>query len=215
MVFRRLKQQQGFTLIEILVAVAIFGLLSVAAYTVLDAGMRSQANSEPRLQQLAELQRFMHSLSKDINYLSLRRSRNELGDVEPILSGTSDLGGQIFELSLTRTAWRNPANFPRSNLQHVSYRLEDGKLIRKHRIFPDQAPNSPEQEVELISEITAARVQFMDNQELWQDQWGLFIEQQNILPRAIRIRLETKRFGEIERFFFLEPMAVPKPESQS
>ena len=199
-------------------AVAIFGLLSIAAYTVLDAGMRSQADSEPRLQQLAELQRLMHNISRDINYLSVRRARNELGDYEAILSGSSDLGGQIFELTLTRTGWRNPARFPRSNLQHVSYRfnVEEQRLIRKHRIFPDQAPNSPEQEVILATNIVSARIQFQNDQQMWVDQWGMFAEEQSTLPRAIRITIETQRFGEIERFFFLPPMTpVEETESES
>lgn len=214
MVFQRLtsRQHRGFTLIEILVAVAIFGMLSIAAYTVLDAGMRSKADTEPRLQRLAEMQRLMHKITEDINYLSMRRARNELGDIQAILSGSSDLGGQTFELSLTRTAWRNPARFPRSNLQHVSYRLEEQKLYRKHWIFPDQAPNSPEQDVLLAEGIISARVQFQNNQQQWLDQWGIFIEQQDQLPRAMRIRIETKRFGVIERFYYLEPMTIIKED---
>ena len=136
-----MTSQKGFTLIEVLVAVAIFGMLSVAAYTVLDSGMRSQRQSEERLSHLAEIQRLFFNMSQDIAYISKRPSRNDLGDVEPLLYGESEVSGQGFKMAFNRTNWRNPAAFPRSHMQHVEYRFEDEKIFRKHRVFLDMAPN--------------------------------------------------------------------------
>lgn len=198
-----MKHNRGFTLIEILVAVAIFGLLSLAAYTVLDNAMRSQIQAEQRLEHLAQLQRVFYNLGQDLNYFILRQSRNELGDREPVLSGESDLSGQSFSLSFNRSNWRNPARLPRSQLQHLNYYFEEGKLFRKHRIFLDQAPNSTEVVRQLASDIKAVRIEFLGPDKQWRDNWGQYPEQADKLPLAIRVQLTSEKLGELERLFSL------------
>ena len=128
-------RSRGFTLIEILVAVAIFGFLSIGAYTVLDAGMRSRQQTEARLTQLATLQRAVQTIEKDLQMLSLRQVRDEFGDKIPLLRGQSEQSGQESAIEFTRSDWRNPAGLPRSNLQHVIYNFEQGELKRLHSIF--------------------------------------------------------------------------------
>ncbi|MEL0068585.1 MAG: type II secretion system minor pseudopilin GspJ [Gammaproteobacteria bacterium] len=195
--------QRGFTLIEVLVAVAIFGMLSVAAYTVLDSGMRSQKQSEERLSHLAELQRLFFNISQDFAYISKRPSRNDLGDLEPLLYGESDVSGQGFKMAFNRTNWRNPAGFPRSHMQHVEYRLEDEKIYRKHRVFLDMAPNTPEVDRMLAADIESVIVQFQSPTKQWSDGWGQFVEMQDKMPVAVRIQITSKLFGELERYFFI------------
>jgi general secretion pathway protein J len=200
-------RSKGFTLIEILVAVAIFGLLSIAAYTVLDSGMRSQQQAETRLEHLAQLQRLFHTLNQDIQYLVPRQTRDDLGDLEAFLGGESDLAGQQFELHLTRSRWRNPADYPRSHLQRVEYRFEDEQVIRKHRVFLDKVSNSPEVDRLIAKDIESIRIQFKDVNGQWQDQWGRFEGQANNLPSAILIQVRSKLLGDIERFYLLTPFA--------
>jgi len=203
-----MKRQTGFTLIEILVAVAIFGLLTVAAYTVLDSGVRSKQQSEARLEHLAQIQRLFYSLSNDLQYLAYRRVRDELGDYQPLMSGESDLSGLAFKLAFSRSNWRNPAGFKRSNLQFVDYRIEDNQVIRRHRVFLDKAPNSAEMDRTLADGINAISVRFLDANQQWQDQWGMFEEQQLSVPLAVVISIETDLYGEIERYFSIEKQGL-------
>ena len=198
-----MRAQHGFTLIEILVAVAIFGLISIAAYTVLDSGMRSQRESEERLSHLSELQRLFFSLSQDVAFLTQRRSRNDLGDEEPIMFGESDISGESFVLAFNRANWRNPAGFPRSHLQHVEYRFEEENIYRRHRVYLDMAPNSPEVDRRLASQIESVRIEFKSPDGQWSDGWGQFSEMRTKLPRAMRIQVTSKVLGEVERYYFL------------
>ena len=204
-----MKRQTGFTLIEILVAVAIFGLLSIAAYTVLDSGMRSKQQTETRLEHLAQLQRLFHTLNQDFQYIVPRKTRNELGDLEPLLKGESDLAGEYFELAFSRSHWRNPAGFRRSQLQYVQYRIEDKQIFRRHRVFLDAAPNTPEIDRLLAKDIESVRIQFKVQEEQWSDQWGRFSDQASI-PSAIRIQVTSALLGEIERYYHLPKFEVTK-----
>ncbi len=196
-----MRRTQGFTLIEILVAVAIFGLLSVGAYTVLDAGMRSRAQTESRLSRLEMLQRAIQVIEKDLRMISLRLVRDEFGDKLPLLKGQSEESGQQFFLEFTRADWRNPAGLPRSNLQHVIYRFDQGKLERLHTIFLDQASNSPKITRTLLEDVNAFSLEFLNEQNQWKNDWSILglSDAKVPLPKAIKIKFELEPFGEIER----------------
>ena len=196
-----IKNARGFTLIEILVALVIFGLLSIGAYTVLDAGMRSQQSTETRLSRLETLQRAIQSIEKDFRMFSLRQVRDEFGDKVPLLRGQGDLAGQSISFELTRGGWSNPAGLPRSNLQHVTYRFEQGSLKRIHSIFLDQATNSPKVVRTLIEDVVLMDIAFLDDNNQWQSSWGVFNADAETfpLPKAIKIKIELQPFGLIER----------------
>jgi len=198
-------QSSGFTLIEILVAVAIFGLLSVGAYTVLDAGMRSQAQTESRLSKLETLQRAMQTIERDLQMLSQRLVRDEFGDRVPLFRGQSDISGQQSSFEFTRADWRNPAGLPRSNLQHLMYKFEQGKLQRTHSIFLDQSSNSPKISHVLLEDMHSMSLSFLNKSGQWITNWGMFNDTENNLPfpKAVKITMEVDPFGSIERIIII------------
>lgn len=57
----------GFTLVEVLVALAIFALIGVAGFSMLDQVLRTQRQTEGRLERLAEMQRAMHLITLDFS----------------------------------------------------------------------------------------------------------------------------------------------------
>ena len=198
-------RSKGFTLIEILVAVAIFGLLSIGAYTVLDAGMRSRQQTETRLSQLEVLQRAIHNIETDLQMISQRHVRDEFGDSLPLMRGESDLSGKDGFLELTRSDWSNPARLPRSNLQHVIYQFEQGSLKRLHSIFLDQASNSTKVVRTLLENVTTFSFEFLDKKGLWLNNWATLTntDEQSELPIAVRLKLELEPFGKIERVLLI------------
>ncbi|MFT5450640.1 MAG: general secretion pathway protein J [Enterobacterales bacterium] len=206
---------KGFTLIEIIVAVAIFGMLSIGAYTVLDAGVRSQRQTEFRLEKLATLQRALQSIEKDLQMLSLRQVRDEFGDKVPLLRGQSDVSGQASVLEFTRSNWRNPAGLPRSNMQHIIYNFEQGKLSRLHNIFLDQVSSSPKVTRVLLDDLKSMSISFLNEAGQWSNTWSMLDaqSQKTPLPKAIKISLEVDTFGLIERLIIIDLVAKAKEES--
>ena len=208
---------KGFTLIEIIVAVAIFGMLSIGAYTVLDAGVRSQRQTEFRLEKLATLQRALQSIEKDLQMLSLRQVRDEFGDKVPLLRGQSDVSGQASVLEFTRSNWRNPAGLPRSNMQHIIYNFGQGKLSRVHYIFLDQASNSPKVTRALLEDLKSMSISFLNKAGQWTNTWAVFDTQslETPLPKAIKISMDVDIFGLIERLIIIDLVAKTKSEEES
>ncbi len=203
---------RGFTLIEILVAVAIFGLLSIAAYTILDAGMRSRQQTEERLGKLEIVQRAIHTIEQDLRMVSGRQVRDEFGDKVPILRGESEQSGLQSFFEFTRAGWRNPAGLPRSNLQHILYNFEQNTLKRHHTIFLDQTSNSPGVTRTLLEDVTHFSLQFLNQQKQWKNSWSQSgnSNDNQPLPRAVKLSLELESFGKIERLILLAATNSPK-----
>ncbi|MEF1305290.1 type II secretion system minor pseudopilin GspJ, partial [Vibrio owensii] len=66
---RNSKSNRGFTLIEVLVSIAIFASMSVAAYQVVSQVQRSNVLSQERTQRLNELQRAMVMMDNDFRQM--------------------------------------------------------------------------------------------------------------------------------------------------
>lgn len=113
---------KGFTLLEVLVAVALTALIGVGATQLLSGIIDARQATEIRSEQLASLQRFDLTVSRDIEQFIARNIRNEFGESSPAL----ELNGRDYLIEFTRTGWRNipQATTPRVELQRVAYKLE-------------------------------------------------------------------------------------------
>ena len=104
----------GFTLLELLVALAIFGLLAAMSYSGLHAVLQQQLYTEQAAERLGALQKLYLIMQRDIEQIVARTVRDEFGDAQlPVVGGDA--------LQFTRGGWRNPAGRQRSTLQRVGY----------------------------------------------------------------------------------------------
>ena len=110
----------GFTLLELLIAIAIFALLALATYRMFDSVMQTDQATRVQEQRMRELVRAMGALERDLTQAVERPVRDELGDNRGafLSEGEND---QIVEF--TRGGWRNPLGQARSRLQRVRWSL--------------------------------------------------------------------------------------------
>lgn len=64
------RHRDGFTLVEVLIALALFALIGVAGFTLLDSVLRTQNATETRLTRMAEIQRAMLVVTSDLDQLT-------------------------------------------------------------------------------------------------------------------------------------------------
>lgn len=197
---QRPTKQSGFTLIEVIIAMSIFAIVSLLAYSGLHSVINSKTHTEGSLERLRELQMTMLSLNGDLQQLSNRNGRDALGGV--LLNVSTQNSDYI--LSFTRNGWRNPANQPRSTLQRVAYKLDEDKLIRLYWPHVDRADDEQLVERTLIGNIESLELRFLDDKNQWQTDWPsanalASAQPSTTLPLAVEVTLKMNDWGEIKR----------------
>lgn len=196
----RLTAVRGFTLLELLVTMAIFAVISALALGGLNAVVTQQTIAKAEMQRLAELQRALRYLNDDFAQLNPRFVRQVLGDSTDPPLVTDSLGENIVRLS--RSGWRNPVPVARGTLQRVQYRIEDEDLIREYWLVMDYPLGvEPRSEV-VLEDVSEIEIEYLDATAQWSTQWPPLrqgLVDSFAYPRAVRINLELADWGEIVR----------------
>lgn len=196
---------RGFTLLELLVAVAILALVAVGSYRLLFDTISTRDRGLEREGALRELQRAQMIIQRDLLQALPRPIRNEYGDVQPALRLI-----QENSVEFSRRGWRNPLQQARSDLVRVRYRVDSGQLLREHWPALDRDRNSTPIRTVLLDDVEDFHVQVFANGN-WSPDWPLLGQSQRDpktlpLPEAVELRFSLAPWGEIRR-------VIPLPEA--
>jgi len=199
------KDQGGFTLFELLIAMVIFAVLGTAAYQGLFQTERIKETLLERSDQLAELRMAFYWMSDDMAQVVNRPVRSAVGSVEPAMQ-VSEAGDAM--LVFTRGGWTNPAGDvspARSNLQRVSYLLEGDRLFREYSYHLDRADDSALKRRQLVTGVDSISMRFLDTSGSWHDQWPPISVDGDApaTPAAIEFTFEIQKMGDVVRLFSL------------
>ncbi len=192
--------QKGFTLLEVLIAIAIFAVISLASFSIFDTVIKSEEKSTARIAQMNEIQRAFMIMERDFLQISKRTLRIE---GEAPLDGFIHTDSSEFESSsgsigFVRSGWTNPGLLlPRSDMQSVAYRLNEEKLERVHYNFVDASLSEIPKTRQLISGVKEVSFEFHNGKE-----WNNTFEGEG-LPLAISVILDTDQFGVVTRKFLV------------
>jgi general secretion pathway protein J len=193
----RCKGRGGFTLLELLVALAIFSLIAVMAYGGLAVVLAQQGRTNEQADRLSRLQMAYQIMQRDIEQVIARPIRDAFGDERMLMIGVGSEG----EIEFTRGGWNNPAGHKRSTLQRVAYRVVDQELVRSVWYVLDRAQDTEPFETAIIDGVKEMEIRFLGDGEDWLDQWPPSDQLQSltdlpqIVPRAVEISIDIEFVG--------------------
>lgn len=207
----------GFTLIEVLIALAITAFVATIAYSSLSAVISGVESTRAAATATYELDRALMIISRDLRQFTARPVRDEFGQEEAAMQG-GPLARHL--LSFTRAGWHNPNQHTRSNLQRVNYLVEESALWRESYLILDRVGDSEPQRVKLLDGVEEMRIGFLsslaavesgnDGKTLdtrnWIENWIVDTSTPDVElppPAALEIRLELEGWGELTRLYEL------------
>lgn len=183
----------GFTLVELLVAIAVFSLMTVVAYAGIASIMKNDRVSLEHETALKKLQRTLVFVEKDLRQLSLRPRNTGYSELIPAVKSGSGYDAGLLEF--TRAGNSNPNDLSRSSLQRIRYVLEDNKLQRLSWNLVDHNDAEP-LTMNLLDEVSAIGFSFFSVAGENESEWT-----KDELPIGIELTLTHERWGDVRRVF--------------
>lgn len=193
-----MRRSRGFTLVEVMIAVLVFGVLAASAYVALDGLSRAALTHRAHSADLAALQLGVARLDADLRQLTNRSVRID-GGRAPALSGERN------RLVGTRAGWANYGGSERSHLQRFGWQFDDGELSRLHWPVTDSAPGAQPLLDAVLVDLDEWQFRYRDAGGGWHERWPLDAGQVELLPTAIEVSFVSRQFGSIRRLLVLAP----------
>jgi general secretion pathway protein J len=128
------RRQQGFTLLEMVVAIALSALVAAMAYESFDGASRNAERTRDVLNDVNKLDKAWQLIGQDMRNvvpLSPLLASPQLRFEAASLKTKGKDSFQVIML-FARRGWINPLGRVRSDLQQVNYRIAEGKLWRDY-----------------------------------------------------------------------------------
>ena len=193
----RLSGARGFTLLEVLIAMAITAIVAALSFASIDQAMNSVEGLRRQGERISELNRAWGLLTRDLQHFVTRDVRNEFGGVDAPLTG-----GEIANSSLvfTRTGWHNT-------------------IGREYWLVLDRTSESEPLRVALLEGVESIEFRFLPasfaigprefETEEWPEAWAVGGTGSAAgIPEAVEIRLTLEDWGEVKWLYELPQPAI-------
>jgi len=127
----RAKREEGFTLVEVLISLFIFALISAGTMGAMLQTFAAKDRLNVASAELADIAAFRSILRADMNAMTLRPMRDGVGGTETYLVTTRNPEESDAVLTFSRLGRSNPTGAPRGQVERGRYLLRDSQFIRE------------------------------------------------------------------------------------
>lgn len=186
----------GFTLLEMMVAIAVFALFGLLGQQVTEGMSRADTVISEQVKRLSIIRQSMQLLSHDLTQMVPRVVRGAEGKSEPALLVQQN-AAETVSFRFVRAGVPNPQMaLARSHLLKIGYRIHQGYLERL--TWPEVDGSKAEPVIQRLMPARRFTLHYYDG-SLWMSHW----QAQQAIPLAIKMALDTGEQGVIERIWLL------------
>ena len=183
------RRQDAFTLVELLVALAIFAILAGFAYRGLNTMLEGRVALEQDSRKWRDVAIFVGRVERDLSAVldgrvAIGAGGTPLMPLSSLVESTSSTEG----LALSRSGSPLQASALAAP-QRIAYRFRDGTVERLTWGGIDAAPRDEATAVPVFGNATGLAFRFLDPQGEWRTSWGLPGSGQKALPAAVEMTL--------------------------
>lgn len=193
---RPTRSQAGFTLVEMLIALTIFGMLTAAGVTLLNVAARTQQTSERLLDSVGQLRRLSALATADFAQATPRLYRSLEG--RPQRAFTGDSGASPVLVTFVRTGWDAGDG---AGVQRVAWRLRDGRLERV--AFRNIDGGGPAISMPILEGVERVSLRYRHAEGGWLSTWQP--TDPTRLPAAVEIVADTRAHAGVRFAFLVAP----------
>lgn len=195
---------QGFTLLEILIALTVFAILATITSTALYHIFHTRSRVNLQADRLNELQMAVSLLSRDTQQVVYRPIRSTEMRLQPAFTGQKN------SMEMTRAGYTNPGALEkRSSLERVALLCEGDQLLRRSWPVLDSPHPEKFQQTVLISGVRNCHFNYL-NQALellseWRENNSDQGPAKEPFPKAVQINFEIPEWGVFNYLLILPP----------
>lgn len=184
--------ERGFTLVEVMIALMIFGMIAAAGVAILSFSIRAQGATDAKLDQTSGIARLNAALAADLAQAQDRPARDERGVLRPAFAADAT------SMTLVRGGWSNFDGAARASVQKAQWRLERGAIVRQGWPMLDGAP--PLDPAAIVDRVRSLAFRYRVA-GAWTDRWqgadGV------ALPQAVELTLVRDDGVRVRQLFYV------------
>ena len=202
------KSSYGFTLLEIMVAIGVFAVISLLSMGGLNNILNTQEHTEAYMDRLTKIQMTFAMMSREFQQILDAPVRDEYGgQMDSITTELSDGSRGLEFTHQGRFSFDNSLR-----VQRVAYFFENNKLVKNTWSVLDRVEDSKPLRQKILTDIDGISFAFFQDNKQKQEQeqaldaipWSEDLDNSDSLKlQAIKVTIQTKDYGEIYRVFEL------------
>ncbi|WP_067704222.1 type II secretion system minor pseudopilin GspJ [Erwinia sp. ErVv1] len=192
-----LKRQAGFTLLEMIVALALTATISVVALQLFQGVLHSSELLREKSTRLMQQQFAFSVMENDFSHALLSVAGSEDKGFTPNNDLPTPASGSAVQF--LRGNWLNPGGMlQRTQIEVVSYRLRQGELQKVSAVWPADISGRKPKVTSLLTGVEAFTLRYYSG-----NQWVEDLNMLSMLPKAVEITLVLTESGKFSRVFLL------------
>lgn len=200
------SHQKGFTLLEILIALAVFAVIAVITSSALFTTFNTRAKINLQADRLSQIQLGMSLIQRDLQQLVAREVRGNEMRLFPVLVGLPKY------TEFTRSGFVNPAALQkRSTLKRVALVCTKDSLLRRSWPVLDTPDRTAWQDKVIFTNLTSCQFSYINRNlqsfQEWRENMVNQEQRPEPFPKAIQLNVTFADWGNIN-LLFLVPEAV-------